>query len=107
MKKIEAIIAPTEFEAVREGLRAAGILAGLVITPACGLQRSFALSSPGAALNRDLIRTLKIEVIVSDRMARKAVNAIFDYMCSAKNGPAVGQITVLEIETTLPIGTEL
>ena len=50
MKKIEAIIAPTEFEAVREGLRAAGILARLVITPACGLQCSSAFSSPGAAL---------------------------------------------------------
>jgi hypothetical protein len=40
MKKIEAIIAPTEFEAVREGLRAAGILARPVITPAWGLQYS-------------------------------------------------------------------
>jgi nitrogen regulatory protein PII len=107
MKKIAAIIAPTEFEAVRDGLRAAGILADLAITPACGLQRSSTFSPLGAALNRDLIRTLKIEVIVSDRMARKAVNAIFDYICSGKNGPAVGQITVLEIETTLPIGTEL
>src|SRR6266404_290906 len=103
MKKIAAIIAPTEFEAVRDGLRTAGILADLVITPACGKQRSSTFSSLGAALNRDLIRTLKIEVIVSDRMARKAVNAIFDYICSGKNGPAVGQITVLEIETTLPI----
>jgi hypothetical protein len=46
MKKIEAIIAPTEFEAVREGLRAAGILARLVITPACGLQCFSAFSSP-------------------------------------------------------------
>jgi nitrogen regulatory protein PII len=106
MKKIEAIIAPTEFEAVREGLRAAGILARLVITPACGLQRSSAFSSPEVALNRNLIRTLKIEMIVSDRMAREAVNTIFDYTCSVKNGPAVGQITVLDIETTLPIGTE-
>jgi nitrogen regulatory protein PII len=58
----------------------------------------------GAALNRDLIPTLKIGVIVSDSMAPKAVNAIFDYTYSAKNGPAVGQITVLDIETTLPIG---
>jgi nitrogen regulatory protein PII len=57
-------------------------------------------------LNRDLIPTLKIGVIVSDSMAPKAVNAIFDYTYSAKNGPAVGQITVLDIETTLPIGTE-
>jgi hypothetical protein len=45
-------------------------------------------------------------MIVSDRMAREAVNAIFDYACSAKDGPSLGQITVLDIETTLPIGPE-
>jgi hypothetical protein len=49
MKKIAAIIAQTEFEA-----------ADLVITPACGLQRSSTFSSLGAALNRDRIRTLKL-----------------------------------------------
>jgi hypothetical protein len=73
MKKIEAIIAPTEFEAVREGLRAAGILCSPGHHAGMGTPILSAFSSPGAALNRDLISTLKIGVIVSDSMAPKAV----------------------------------
>jgi hypothetical protein len=54
----------------------------------------------------DLVRSIKIEVIVSDQLARKAVSAVFDHMCSGKDDHAVGQITVLDIETTLPIGSD-
>jgi nitrogen regulatory protein PII len=106
MKKIEAIISPTKFEAVREGLRAAGIVGRLVVTSVCGLQRPSILSTPDPASNSDLVRSIKVEVIVSDQVARKAVNAIFDYMCSEKEDHAVDQITVLDIETTLPIGAD-
>jgi nitrogen regulatory protein PII len=106
MKKIEAIISPTKFEAVREGLNAAGIVGRLIVTTVCGLQRPSTLSAPGPESNKNLVRSIKVEVIVSDQLARKAVNAIFDYMCSEKEDHAVGQITVLDIETTLPIGAE-
>ncbi|MGA8655999.1 MAG: P-II family nitrogen regulator [Chthoniobacterales bacterium] len=106
MKKIEAIVSPTKFEAVREGLRAAGIVGDLVVTSVCGLQRPSIWSAPGRDSNKDLVRSIKVEVIVSDKLARKAVNAIFDYMCSEKEDHAGGQITVLDIETTLPIGAE-
>jgi nitrogen regulatory protein PII len=107
MKKIEAIVSPTKFEAVREGLRAAGIVGRLIVTPVCGLHRPSILSNPGCPeSNNDLVRSIKVEVIVSDKLALKAVNAIFDYMCSEKEDHAVGQITVSDIETTLPIGAE-
>lgn len=106
MKKIEAIVSPTKFEAVREGLRSAGIVGRLVVTPVCGLQRSSSLSDPGLDSDNDLVRSIKIEVIVSDKLARKAINAVFDYMCSEKDPHLVGQITILDIETTLPIGAE-
>jgi nitrogen regulatory protein PII len=104
MKKIEAIILPANVEAVREGLKATGILARLVVMPVYGLQRSSVSSGRDPEPNRDLIRALKVEVIVSDRLVSKAVNAIFDYSCFAKEGIAVGQITVLNVETTLAIG---
>jgi nitrogen regulatory protein P-II 1 len=106
MKKIEAIVSPTKFDAVREGLKAAGIVGRLVVTPVCGLQRSSTVSASGLESDNDLVRSIKIEVIVSDKLARKAVNTVFDYMCSEKEEHAVGQITVLDIETTLPIGSD-
>jgi nitrogen regulatory protein PII len=106
MKKIEAIVCPTKFEAVRAGLKAAGIVGRLIITSVCGLQRSSAVSVASPESDTDLVRRIKIEVIVSDQLARKAVNAVFDYMCSGKDDHAVGQITVLDIETTLPIGSD-
>jgi nitrogen regulatory protein PII len=106
MKKIEAIVSPTKFEAVRGGLEAAGIVGRVVVMPVCGLQRSSNLSVPGQKADDDLVRSIKIEVIVPDLLVRKAVNTVFDYMCSDKEGHAVGQITVLDIETTLPIGMD-
>ena len=108
MKKIEAILLPANVEAVREGLKATGILARLVVVPVCGLQRSSLLSSSSgdSEPNHGFIRALKMELIVSDQLVRKAVNAIFDYSCFAKEGIAVGQITVVNVETTLPIGPE-
>jgi nitrogen regulatory protein PII len=106
MKKIEAIVSPTKFEAVRDGLEAAGIVGRLVVTPVWGLQRRASLSAPALESDDDLVRSIKIEVIVSDKLARKAVNTVFDYMCSEKEEHAVGQITVLDIETTLPIGSD-
>ena len=104
MKKIEAIILPANVEAVREGLKATGIVARLVVMPVCGLQRCSVLSGRDPEPNRDFIRALKVEVIVSDRLVPTAVNAIFDYSGFAKGGITVGQITVLNIETTLAIG---
>jgi nitrogen regulatory protein PII len=104
MKKIEAIILPANVEAVREGLKAAGVLARLVVTPVCGLQRSSVLSNRDPEPNHGFIRALK--VIVSDHLVRKAANAIFDYSCFVKEGIAIGQITVLNVETTLPIGPD-
>jgi nitrogen regulatory protein PII len=106
MKRIEAIISPTALEAVREGLKAAGIVGRMIVTPVCGLQRTSAPSTPSPMLNRDLVRSLKVEIIASDHLTCKAINAIFDYTCSQKKGLAVGQITVLPVETTLQIGVE-
>jgi nitrogen regulatory protein PII len=106
MKKIEAIVSPTKFEVIREGLKAAGIVGRLVVMPVCGLRRSSNPSLPGQKADDELVRSIKIEVIVSDQLARKAVNTVFDYMCSEKEEHAVGHITVLDIETTLPIGTD-
>ena len=106
MKKIEAVVSPAKFEVVREGLKAAGIVGRLVVTPVCGLQRSSHLSAPDLQTDNDLVRSIKVEVIVSDQLARKAVSTVFDYMCSEKEEHSVGQITVLDIETTLPIGTD-
>src|ERR1700739_2661040 len=101
MKRIEAIISPAALEAVREGLKVAGIVGRMIVTPVCGLQRTSAPSTPSPMLNRDLVRSLKVEIIVSDHLTCKAINAIFDYTCSQKKGLAVGQITVLPVETTL------
>lgn len=106
MKKIEAIVSPTKFEAVREGLKAAGIVGRLVVTPGCGLQRSSTLSAPGLESDNDLVRSIKIEAIVSDQLAYKAVNTVFDYMFSEKEEHAIGQINIFDIETTLPIGAD-
>ena len=106
MKKIEAIVSPTKVEAVREGLRAAGIVGPLVVTSVCNLQRPSTLSAPGLDAANELVQSIKVEVIVSDQLARKAVNAVFDYLCAEKEDHAVGQITVSDIEATLPIGGE-
>lgn len=106
MKKIEAIISPKNLEGVQEGLKAAGIVGRLMVTAVCRLQRSCAPSAPDLSLDRDLVRSLKVELIVSDYLTCKAINAIFDYTCSQEKDLAVGQITVLPIETTLQIGEE-
>jgi hypothetical protein len=75
-------------------------------TPVCGLHRSSALSALGLESENDFVRDIKIEVIIPDRLARKAVNAVFDYVCSEKEGQPVRPITVLDIDTTVPIGSD-
>ena len=77
MKKIEAIIKPFKLDDVREALQEMG-LAGMTVTEVKGFgrQKGHTELYRGAEYVVDFLPKLKLEVVVSDDMADRAIEAI-------------------------------
>ena len=90
MKKIEAIIVPGKLDAVRAELERRGMQATLTLTDVQQAEEQKASISdaetPGSLTDR-----LKVELIVGDRQAQKAVEVLTQY----------GQVALLRINETL------
>ena len=104
MKLITAIIKPHMLEAVRESLTEIGI-AGLTLTEVKGFgrQKGHVELYRGAEYVVDFLPKSKIEVVVSDSMVEKSVEAIILVANTGKIGD--GKVFVTNIERFIRIRT--
>lgn len=104
MKKVEAIIKPFKLDEVKESLNEIGIQ-GITISEVKGFgrQKGHTELYRGAEYVVDFIPKIKIEIIVSDSILHKVVEAIEK---SAKTGRiGDGKIFVTNVEAVIRIRT--
>jgi nitrogen regulatory protein P-II 1 len=104
MKKIEAIIKPFRLDDVKDALRDAGIQ-GMTATEVKGFgrQKGHTEQYRGAEYTVDFVPKVKIEVVVSDDLAAKAVEAVENAARTGKIGD--GKIFVSTVEEAVRIRT--
>ncbi|MBU2760253.1 P-II family nitrogen regulator [Acidithiobacillus sulfurivorans] len=104
MKKIEAIIKPFKLDDVREALQEIG-LAGMTVTEVKGFgrQKGHTELYRGAEYVVDFLPKLKLEVVVGDEMADRAIEAIEHSARTGKIGD--GKIFVSAVEKVIRIRT--
>ena len=104
MKKIEAIIKPFKLEDVKEALKEVGVQ-GLTVTEVKGFgrQKGHTELYRGAEYVIDFLPKIKLEIIVSDDMVVKVVDAIIDSAKTEKIGD--GKIFILPMEEVIRIRT--
>jgi nitrogen regulatory protein P-II 1 len=84
MKLVTAIVKPFRLDEVKDALRDAGV-DGLTITESqgAGLERLRPDGQPAAIFSGGLVPKIRIEVVVDDELAERAVSAI---MTAARTG---------------------
>ena len=104
MKKIEAIIKPFKLSLVKEALHEIG-LSGMTITDVKGFgrQRGHDGGSSGNEYEDEFLVKIKIEIIVEDSIAEKAINSIKNAAYSGKIGD--GKIFISSIDQVIRIRT--
>lgn len=104
MKKITAIIKPFKLDEVREALSQVGIT-GLTVTEVKGFgrQKGHTELYRGAEYVVDFLPKVKIEVVLDDRIAENAIEAIINSARTGKIGD--GKIFVQEVEQVIRIRT--
>jgi nitrogen regulatory protein P-II 1 len=105
MKKIEAIVKPFKLEDIKAALTELGVT-GMTLTEVKGFgrQRGHTETYRGAEYVIDFLPKLKIEIVLPDELAKKAVVAITRAAKTGKIGD--GKIFVLPIEEAIRIRTE-
>ncbi|HET8637986.1 MAG TPA: P-II family nitrogen regulator [Acidobacteriaceae bacterium] len=102
MQKIEAIIQPSKLDAVKDALLEVGI-EGMTILEARGhgRQKGHTEFYRGREYTVDLLPKVKLEMVVSDDLAEKAVQAI---LASARTGKiGDGKIFLSKIDDAIRI----
>ncbi len=104
MKKIEAIIKPFKLDDVKEALHDIG-LQGMTVTDVRGFgrQKGHTELYRGAEYVVDFLPKVKVEVVVPDSLAARAVEAIAAAAQSGRIGD--GKIFVYSIENVVRIRT--
>ena len=104
MKKIEAIIKPFKLDEVKDALNAIGIQ-GMTVTEVKGFgrQKGHVELYRGAEYDVAFIPKIKIDVVVGEGMAEKAVAIIQDKAKTGKIGD--GKIFVSSVEQIIRIRT--
>ena len=104
MKKIEAIIKPFKLDEVKNALHEVGIT-GMTVSEVKGFgrQKGHTEVYRGAEYVIDFLPKLKIEVVVDDAIAERAVQAIQDTARTDKIGD--GKIFVLPVDQAIRIRT--
>ena len=104
MKKIEAILKPFKLEEVKEGLSALGIQ-GMTVSEVKGFGRQKGHSEiyRGAEYTVDFVPKVKVEIVVDDDLAGKAVEIILSEAKTGKIGD--GKIFVMPVEEAYRIRT--
>jgi nitrogen regulatory protein P-II 1 len=102
MRKIEAIIQPSKLDAVKDALLEIGI-EGMTILEARGhgRQKGHTEFYRGREYTVDLLPKIKLEMVVTDEMVEKAVQAILSAARSGKIGD--GKIFISKVEEAIRI----
>jgi nitrogen regulatory protein P-II 1 len=105
MKKIEAIIKPFKLGEVREGLTELGV-AGMTVSEVKGFgrQKGHTEIYRGSEYTVDFLPKVKIEVVVADALAPKAVDIIVKAARTGKIGD--GKVFVSPVEEAIRIRTD-
>ncbi|MGB8432889.1 MAG: P-II family nitrogen regulator [Burkholderiales bacterium] len=104
MKKIEAVIKPFKLDEVREALAEVGVT-GLTVTEVKGFgrQKGHTELYRGAEYVVDFLPKVKIEVVVTDEMVDRTIEAMIKAARTGKIGD--GKIFVTGIEQVVRIRT--
>ena len=104
MKKIEAIIKPFKLDDVKEALTEVGVI-GMTVTEVRGFgrQKGHTELYRGSEYTIDFLPKVKIEVVLDDALAARAVEAIQQAARTDKIGD--GKIFVTPIEEAVRIRT--
>jgi len=104
MKKVEAIIKPFKLDEVREALSEIGVT-GLTVTEVKGFgrQKGHTELYRGAEYVVDFLPKVKVEVIVSDALVERAIEAVVKAARTGKIGD--GKIFVTTVEQVVRIRT--
>jgi len=105
MKKLEAIIKPFKLEEVKDALAELGV-EGMTVTEVKGFgrQKGHTEIYRGSEYTVDFLPKVKIEIVLADEIADKAVAAI---VAAAKTGKiGDGKVFVLPVESAVRIRTD-
>ncbi len=104
VKKIEAIIKPFKLDEVKEALHEVGV-SGITMTEAKGFgrQKGHTELYRGAEYDVDFVPKVKLEVVVEDGLAERAVEAIAAAARTGRIGD--GKIFVSTVDEALRIRT--
>jgi nitrogen regulatory protein P-II 1 len=102
MQKIEAVIQPSKLDAVKDALVEAGI-SGITIFEARGhgRQKGHTEFYRGREYAVDLLPKIKLEIVVTDELAEKAIQAIITAARTGRIGD--GKIFVSKIDEAIRI----
>jgi nitrogen regulatory protein P-II 1 len=102
MTKVEAIIQPTRFEAVKDALIELGI-AGMTISEVRGhgRQKGHTETYRGREYSVDLLPKVKLELVIDDKQAAAAVDAIVKAAATGKIGD--GKIFLSKVDEVVRI----
>ena len=105
MTKVEAIIQPNKFEAVKEALSELGV-EGMTISEVRGhgRQKGHTEHYRGREYSVDLIPKIKIEVVLADNMVERAVEAVIKAAATGKIGD--GKIFLSKIDDAIRIRSQ-
>ena len=105
MTKLEAVIQPTKFDAVKNALLEIGI-EGMTVTEVRGhgRQKGHTESYRGREYSVDLLPKVKIEIVMKDELVDDAVRAIIESAQSGKIGD--GKIFLSKIDDAIRIRNE-
>jgi nitrogen regulatory protein P-II 1 len=104
MKKIEAVIKPFKLDEVKEALHEVGIQ-GITVTEAKGFgrQKGHTELYRGAEYVVDFLPKVKLEIVIEDSLAERAVEAIQNAAKTGRIGD--GKIFVSTIDEVIRIRT--
>jgi nitrogen regulatory protein P-II 1 len=104
MKKIEAIIKPFKLDEVKEALQDVGIQ-GITVTEAKGFgrQKGHTELYRGAEYVVDFLPKVKLEVVLDDALAERAIEAIQNAARTGRIGD--GKIFISQIDEAIRIRT--
>jgi nitrogen regulatory protein P-II 1 len=102
MTKLEAVIQPSRFEAVKEALTEAGIT-GMTISDVRGhgRQKGHTETYRGREYSVDLLPKVKIEVVLDDAQVSAAVDAVVKAASTGKIGD--GKIFLSKVDEVIRI----
>ncbi|MGO8787279.1 MAG: P-II family nitrogen regulator [Terriglobia bacterium] len=105
MKKIEAVVQPSRFDAVKTALQEAGVQ-GMTVSEVRGhgRQKGHTEVYRGSEYTVDLLPKIKIEMVVADALAPSAVQAILRTARTGKIGD--GKIFISTVDEAIRIRNE-